>query len=243
MATYADLVTEALAEIGAYAQGEVPSSDDMQFGLSKLNRIIDSWNAKRRTIYSKDFTTYTLIPNHAPHTIGPTGDFVVASRPIKILNASIVLVGTGPPTVNSPLTLRDDDWWAANLVQGLTSGLSTDLYYNPAFANGQLNFWPISTVANGVQLETLFILTQVTQLTTISLPPGYKDALTYTLAEALCPSFGKTADLALIMLARESRATIVVPNLASPRISTWDSGMPDDNRNRPYFNWLTGSPR
>lgn len=242
MATYADLVTEALAEIGSYAQGQVVSAEDMQFGISKLNRIIDSWNAKRRMIYSKDFITYTLIPNHQPHTIGPTGDFAVTSRPIEILNASIVLPGNAPQ-VNSPLVLRDADWWAANLVQGLTSGLPTDLYYNPAFGNGQLFLWPISTVAQGLQLETLFILTQVTAGTTISLPPGYRDALTYTLAVNLCPSFGKAVSPELVGLTRDALATIVVPNLAAPRIATWDAGMPNDQRNRPYFNWLTGNPR
>lgn len=242
MATYADMVNQALAEIGSYAQGQVTSAADMQFCLTKLNRIIDSWNAKRRTIYSKDFTTYTLIPNHQPHTIGPTGDFAVTSRPIQILNANIVLAGTNPP-VNSPLNLRDDDWWAKNLVQSLTSGLPTDLYYNTAFANGQLFLWPISTVAHGLQLETLFILNQVLQGTTINLPPGYNDALTYTLAENLAGSFGKALTPDLMRLARDSRATIVVPNLSAPRIATWDSGMPDNNRNRPYFNWLTGSPR
>lgn len=242
MATYADMVKQALAQIGSYAQGQVVSAADMQFSIITLNRIIDSWNAKRRTIYSKDFTTYTLIPNHQPHTIGPSGDFVVSSRPIKILNANIVLSGTSP-TVNSPLNIRDADWWAANLVQGLTSGLPTDLYYNPAFANGQLNLWPISTVAHGIQLETLFILTQVTQLTIVNLPPGYDDALTLTLAEHLSEPFSKALTPGLIKLAREARATIVVPNLAAPRISTWDSGMPKDQRNTPYFNWLTGSPR
>lgn len=240
--TYADLVKQALSEIGSYAQGQVVGAADMQFAITKLNRIIDSWNAKRRTIYSKDFTTYTQIPNHQPHTIGPTGDFVVTSRPIKILNANIVLNGTNPP-VNSPLVIRDADWWADNLVQGLTSGLSTDLYYNPAFSLGQLFFWPISTVANGVQLETLFILDQVTQGMTVNLPPGYNDALTYTLAENLSEAFGKALSPGLVKMARESRATIVVPNLAAPRISTWDSGMPNDERNRPYFNWLIGSPR
>ena len=241
MATYADLVTEALAEIGVYAQGEVPSAADMQFGISKLNRIIDSWNAKRRMVYSKDFTTYTLTPNLQPHTIGPTGTFVVTSRPIRILNANIVLTGT--PPVNSPLMLRDADWWANNRVQALTSSLPTDLYYNPAFANGQLWLWPIPTVAYGIQLETLFILTQVTQFLTVSVPPGYRDALTYLLAVALSPAFGKSISGELATLTREALATIVVPNLSSPRISTWDSGMPDNNKNRPYFNWLTGSPR
>jgi hypothetical protein len=240
--TYADLVKQSLAEIGSYAQGQVVGAADMQFCIQKLNRIIDSWNAKRRLIYSKDFTNYILIPNHQPHTIGPTGDFVVTSRPIQILNASIILQGTSP-AVRSPLTLRDDDWWAGNLVQTLTSGLPTDLYYNTSFSNGQLFLWPISTVANGIQLETLFILTQVTQLQTVNLPPGYNDALTLTLAENLTESFGKALSPSLKSLAQNARATIVVPNLAAPRIGTWDSGMPDDNRNRPYFNWLTGSPR
>jgi hypothetical protein len=240
--TYADLVKQSLSEIGSYAQGQVVSAADMQFCITKLNRIIDSWNAKRRLIYSKDFTNYTLIPNHAPHTIGPTGDFIVSSRPIQILNASIILQGTNP-AVLSPLVLRDDDWWAKNLVQTLTSGLPTDLYYNTSFSNGQLNLWPISTVAHGLQLETLFILVQVTQGQTVNLPPGYNDALTLTLAENISEPFGKVLTPSLKSLAQESRATIVIPNLSSPRIATWDSGVPDDNRNRPYFNWLVGGPR
>ena len=50
------------------------SQDDAAWGLEKLQRIIDQWNARRELIFSVSFLQFTLIANHGPHTIiGPGG--------------------------------------------------------------------------------------------------------------------------------------------------------------------------
>lgn len=238
--TARDLIYEALKEMEAYSEGETPDAGDASVGLDKLNRLFDSWAADEILAYSKNFFTYTLTPNLAPHTIGPTGTFVVATRPIQIENASIVLNNVSPP-VNNPLALRDADWWANERVQTLATTLPTDLFYNPVFPNGELNLWPIPQIAYGLQLETLNILSQVVFGTVLNLPPGYRDALVYSLAESLCPAFGQSISPVLEKLAMKARNKIILPNTNSaPRISTMDSGMASSSQRRASFNYRTG---
>lgn len=241
--TVLDLIQEALAEIGAYAQGETPSAADAQFALSKLNRMIDAWMAQRLFVYNLDFTQFTLVPSLTPHTIGPVGaTFTVAKRPVRIEAANIVLTNVSP-SVLSPLNIRNDQWWQANRVPGVTTTLPTDLYYSPTWPNGSLYFWPIPTVAYGVQLWLWNNIAEYSSLVTVvSLPQGYRSALVYSLAEELCPSFGKQLSPSLATLATKSREIVKSPNSMSPNIATMDFGMPDVNySNLPSFNWLTGS--
>jgi hypothetical protein len=245
--TWITLLTEALQEIGVIGQGEIPGAARAQAALSKLNRLLDAWNADDVLVYNEDIVTYTLVPNLQPHTIGPdAATFARPQRPISIKNANIVLNNVNP-SVNSPLALRDSDWWMAQRVQQLANQLPTDLYYNTSIPNGSLFLWPIPQVAYGIQLDILTILEQVldTELNDpLVLSPGYRDAITYSLAESMAPSFFKDPSASLIQLAAKARGKIVQANTQeTPRIMTWDSGMPDTEKNKPTFNYLTGSTR
>lgn len=71
--TVLDLITGALQEINASAQGEPVNPGDAQFVLQKLNDLLDEWAARKVFIYTVSFPTYTLVPNLLPHTIGPMG--------------------------------------------------------------------------------------------------------------------------------------------------------------------------
>lgn len=238
--TARDLIYESLKEMGAYAEGETPSFADASLCLDKLNRLFDSWAADEILAYNSDFVTYTLVPMLSPHTIGPGGTFNVPTRPIEIENASVVLNNVNPP-VNSPLTMRDKDWWANQRVQTLQTTLPTDLYYAPAYPLGNLFFWPVPTIAYQVQLETLTILGQVVLATVLTLSPGYRDAIVYSLAESICPAFNKTLSPTLEGLARKARMKIVLPNTNSaPRIATIDTGMSSSSQQRATFNYRTG---
>lgn len=240
--TVLDLITEALAEIGAYAQGEVPTAADAQFALSKLNRMLDAWNAQRLFVYTTTFAQYTLVPNLAPHTIGPTGTYVVAQRPVKI-EAANVLLNNSVPYVKSPINIRNDQFWQNQPVPNVTSSIPTDLYYSPAWPNGQLYFWPVPTTAYGVELWYWQLLSEFADLTTIvSFPPGYRDVLAYQLAVSMCPAFGKAASSELIALTKIARDAVFQNNCDAPSIATTDSGIPDQNyKNLPSFNYKTGS--
>lgn len=235
------ILIPALQEIGAYAPGETPSNADAEFALSKLNGLIDTWAARSLYVWNENFNTYTIIPNTQPLTIGPIGaNYNVTVRPVKIVNANIV-INTTSPVVRNPLNIRDDDWWANNRVQGVTGQLPTDLYYSPTWPNGSLFLWPVPTIAYGLELETWNVLAQIPLITTaVTLPPGYTDALKYTLAEMLCPAFQKPLDPVLAAMGQESRATIQSVNSASPNLATADFGMPVGGSDRPSFNWRVG---
>jgi hypothetical protein len=236
-----DLIKDALMEIGVYSQGETPSAADAQFGLTKFNRMMDAWNAKKLNVYNVDFNSYTLVPSLQPHTIGPTGaTFTVAQRPVKIENAAIILTSSSP-SVRCPMNIRNDDWWANLRVRDILTTLPTDLYYSPAWPNGNLFLWPIPTAAFGIELETWTLLSQIANLTTtINLPPGYQDAITYELALSMCPAFAKQPDALLLEAWKHAKAIIQAVNSTAPLMTTRDFGMPKAGPEKPYFNYLTG---
>lgn len=239
--TALDVIRSAFQELGVLGAAETLSGEDADLGLDRLNRILDNWNAERQTVYGDVFTAYTLTPNLTPHTIGPSGTFVVAQRPVAIDGASLILT-TSTPDVYQPIVLRDRDWWNAQAVPGLTSAFPTDLFYDPSWPNGTLHFWPVPTVAYGVELVTRVVLAALTLATTFTLPPGYHDAAALTLAEALAPALKVPLDPQTKEGARIARARVFGNNRVPKGIATRDAGMPSDH-GRGGFNYLTREMR
>lgn len=322
--TAQDIITNSLLEMGAYSQGETPSSADITFGLSKLNRLFDAWNAKELNIYRVDFLRYTLVPSVQPLTIGQAfsitqavlnanvatytannsfkaGDLVsvqgcttaafnftsqiVATatptqftvnivnaniptepesgalaafaaaggfpnyatrgqRPAMVVNCNIILNNVSP-FVKIPVRVHNGksgaDWWAANPVPQITTTLPTDLYYDPQWPFGNLYFWPMQTTAYDFEAEVWSNLIEDAAITdTFWLPQGYEDAVTYSLAESLCPAFGKQLSPVLANAAIKARAIIQNLNSQAPTIKTRDEGIPSRTHDRPYFNWRVG---
>jgi hypothetical protein len=239
-----DMIAAAMFEINVLAVGENPTAADGPWGLQKLQRLIDKMNAVRQAIFSVNFTKFTLIPNHAPHTIGPGGDFDVTPRPIKIVSAAFILnAGQGGNEVDSPqLNIRDHQWWAGLPVKSQTSTICSDLYYDPAMPLGNCNFWPICTLSNPVRLETWNSLVVPLSMNSLLIyPQGYWDAIILTLAVELCSSFEKEPSPTLMERQEVAWRIITGNNAHPPRIRT-DSSMPrtPHSSGRPDFNFLTG---
>jgi hypothetical protein len=236
-----DLILSALYEINAVAPGEPLLAEDAAWGLEKLQRLIDQFNARRELIFSVGFNLYNLQANHAPHTIGPGGDFNVPLRPVKIVSAAFIL-NSGSQPIDRPINIRDDDWWAANTLKSLGSSIVTDLYYDEASPLGNLNFYPISTLANPVRLETWSSLAQAVNLQSkLGFVQGYWDAVVTDLAVRLCSSYEKPVSPDLREQWMRAMRIIEANNDGPPRIETDGGGMASSGRGgRPDFNFLTG---
>ena len=236
----ADLILSAMLEAAILGAGDKMSALEASWGLEKLQRLIDSYNAIREIIFNVGFNLFTMQASHNPHTIGPAGDFVTPIRPVKIVSASFILNSSGFPT-DAPINIRDNQWYAALPNKSLSTSISTDLYYDPAGPLGNCNFYPICNIANPVRLEFWNSLPQAIDLVTqLGFVQGYWDLIVYNLAVRLCPSFGKEPSQALVAMAKESLSAIVVNNNEPPRIDT-DNGTPSSGRiGRPDFNFLTG---
>ena len=191
--TTSDVISNALMEIGALGPGETLSAEDSAFALSKLNRLFDNWNTEELYIYGTLLFQGTLTPNHNPHTIGlaaSSPDFTVTtSRPPKVLLANLVLTDV-TPNIFRPMTIVDDAWWMNNPVPDLATQIPYYLWPNYAWPLGQLFLWPVPTKAYDIRLDLWTLFSSLALSDTFTLPPGYEDAVTLSLAESLLPTDG-----------------------------------------------------
>jgi hypothetical protein len=234
------LLTRALAEIRVARGGDVLDGDTADLALTLFNELLDGLNADGRAIYARGFATFTLTPNHQPHTIGlstntPVPDFTVTvGRPVAIRGANLVLANN----VRSPLALRDDEWWLDLRVPTVPSAIPTDLNYRPDWPNGSIYLWQVPTTAYSLELVTDTQLAQVASGDTLDLPQGYVQALALTLAELCAPAFGQTVSGSTVIKAREARARVWGDDDEIPTLDTRDAGMP--NSGGGGFNFRTG---
>jgi hypothetical protein len=252
--TALSLINAAGQEIGALASGEQFDSDDQAWVLQKLQRVIDTANARRVMVYANVFSTFTLVPNLTPHTIGPTPasgpapTFVVSQRPVEIPSIGLILVNTNPTTVEIPMTPRDKDWWADQRVKNLQSDIPTDYYYEPSWngTNGYGNiwFWPVPNATNNVLLQLRTVIGEITSVSqSFTMPPAYWDWIIYKTAIAIAPSFERQISPDLRQLMMEADRAVLGNNVKSPRGVTGDAGMPGGDITLGLFNYYSGGPK
>jgi hypothetical protein len=243
--TALEIIKAAMFELGALAAGEDPSTDDEQWVLQKLQRLIDRFNARETMVYNVNFSVFTLNPPATPldpTTIGPGGNFDVNQRPVSIESIGLILDG-GTPGVEVPLNMRDQAWWADNRIKGLTSTLPTDAYYSPDWPLGSIYFWPVPTASHQVRLQTRLVLAEMTSYDqAFSMPPGYWDLMVYELAISLGPGFRTEPTATLIGLWKAATKAVQVNNISSPRLAS-DSPSQGNGSGRPDFSFLDGLTR
>jgi hypothetical protein len=233
--TTRDLITECYEDLTILAAGETLDPADAAFGLKKLTRLFDNWNAERAGVYANRLTTYTLVPSLNPHTIGPsTATFTVTQRPVSIEWANIVISG-----VHYGLTPRGSQWWASLTIPAITTSIPTDIHYEPDWPNGSIYLYPVPDTAYGLELMTRVVLADLDLDDDVSLPPGYRDAVTLTLGEMVAPAYPPAQ--ADTFAASKARARIFANNDETPKLATADSGMPG-GRGR-WFDWRSGQMR
>lgn len=240
--TFTDLFTDALSRIRIARAGDVLSPEDADYCLLLFNGLLDQWNADGRAVYASIFTDYTLTPSLNPHTIGPGGTFVVTQRPVEIQAAALSLGGN--PVVYTPIEVRGKAWYQAQTVPGLSTSIPTDVYFEESWPLGKLYFYPLPSAASGIRLWTRVLLAAVAAAdvgNAFSMPPGYGEALTLTLAKKAAPGFGQPWTASLETERREAVALIFDDNERIPDLVTRDAGMPGGGGGG--FNFLTGETR
>ncbi len=227
-----DLITNAMLEINAAGAGETISAADASLGLSKLNRMLDAWNADGMYLYATTLFQGTLTANKNPHTLGTSGnspDFTITvARPTVITEANLVLTDV-TPNIFRPLQIQDDAWWMNNPVPTLETQIPYYLYPNYSWPNAQLYLWPVPTKAYDIRLLIDTLLASVALSDTFTMPPGYEDAITLSLAESLCSPFNKTPSGMLVQGAMEARARIRNLNVDAPTMACDGSVQSMDN--------------
>jgi hypothetical protein len=233
------LIKSAFIKLSVLGALDALAPEDAAFGLEELNRILDNWNAERQAVYCTQTTSFTLVPNLSPHTIGPTGSWVMTQRPVTIESLAWL-----SGQIFTDIEVYLDPLRYAALAQPSLPGIPTECFYEPAWPNGRLFFYPVPITAYQVDLLARVQLAGVQLMDNLSLPPGYQDALVLTLCESLMPSYPSAQVSPLLPLqAAKARARVFSNNRPPPRISTQDAGIPGRRLGGVFYDFRTGSWR
>ncbi len=194
MATFRDICTDAMMEIGALGQGETMSAPDAQLCLRYGQRMLDAWAADRLTLSVQSATSITWPSSTSTQTIGPGGDIDV-QRPVWINQINYVIPGSSP-AVETPMAPMNEDQYSQNTIKLLQSSLPQQYFYQTSIDTvlGTLYIWPEPTQQVTLKLYAPQAVGVPVSLDSILLgPPGYLQAYHYQLALRLMTPFSKRA--------------------------------------------------
>lgn len=220
MATPLDIINTALDDAGVLGVGQTPLAEDTNKAFNKLNDMIAQWQRKRWLIpYLVD--SPIISTGAQSYTVGPGGDINIA-RPDRLEDGCYLrqLINSSPNQVDNPLEIIEShETYASISLKQLTS-FSNYIFYDSAYPLGRIFPYPIPQ-ANiyEIHILTKAILGQFTSLTqTIILPPEYKPALEWNLAQRLRVAYRFPKDEELNAMARDSLNLIRGANAQIPRL-------------------------
>lgn len=209
------IVKHVLSGLAVYAPNEAIKDVDAQDVVEQINLLFDDWQADGRASVAEVFSTFTTIGNLQPHTIGPTGTWVLPARPVTIDG----LAWVSSPGVYSPIAVHTDpQWWQRQTV--LNPGVLSSAYYSADTPNGSLYFSGLPAGGTVVRVMTRGVLTAVASNQTLTLPAGAQSAIELTVMEAIADAFGATVSPRLVQRAGVARARFFKNNLRIPTLST-----------------------
>ncbi|MFT9381552.1 hypothetical protein [Gluconobacter sp. P5B12] len=248
-----DLISMALRQIGIGAMGTTASAADLADGLMHLNMLLAQWQRKRWLVPNLVDRAF-VSTGKSVYFVGPGGDLDIPVRPSQINAAYIRLLNGAPLSTEGEFASTDFSADFDVGSDGLNSGVqpidyaleqipsyedyaglglkalrswSSYFHYNPAFPLGELRPWPIPAATiweiHLVYAEPLPAALKPTD--GINLPPEYWDAIMWSLASRMAPSYGQPPDQTVVAAMRSALATIrsantQVPTLGMPSILT-----------------------
>lgn len=201
MATALQIITRAMRLVGAIGQGETPTAQEAQDGLSALNAMLDSWATERLKVFHVErIGPFNLAAGTASYTIGSGGTFNV-TRPLRIEGGYVR--DNGQDYGFRVTTERAEYDRIAD--KGSATQYPTLCFHEPAYPLGTLWFWPTPSRIVPVYLMAWNDLQSFTLLTAeLSLPNGYQRAIEHNLAAEIAPEFGKEVPPSVMQIARKS---------------------------------------
>jgi len=179
MSTPQDLINKALVLSGDIGSGDSVSASDNELALFLLNNILEDFSLDKLLAYSITRVELALNANQQSYTIGAGGNFNIAV-PININRASLLYNNH-----ETPLETFNINTWQL-LSNKFTSGLPKALYTDNNFPLSTIYLYPVST--DGLAKLVLYLQTPLQTINAdnltqeIYLPPGYQQAITYSLA-------------------------------------------------------------
>lgn len=197
------IVTDALAAVGAYGIADNLDPNDAALVLRRLNRLLDSWANEGLMMFQTPIETFTTVPGTAAYSTTLLSG-ASAGRPADILDMYLRL-----SNIDYSIELIDYQKFGAIPFKGVLS-VPTWCFADPGTTDWTLNFFPIPNAVYTGYVTVVRPLsgTPITLSTVVTLPVGYERAIVDNLAVDIASSFGVQASPVLVASAREARAVL-----------------------------------
>lgn len=202
MATGQSLVDRSCRLLGIVPSGTSATAAESADVLIAINAMIDSWRNDGLMAYSSTEVSKAMVVGDASYTFVAAGDFN-GVRPVEIKSAYMTI-----GTTTYPVEVVTEDEWYAIGDRTVTSDLVLKVWYNPTMASGTVNVWPVPSATNTLTLVVRSPVSDLALGTTVSLPPGWEEAIVYNGAVRIAPEFEKQIPPAVAKIAIDSLAAI-----------------------------------
>jgi hypothetical protein len=179
--TALQIINRGAEIIGAKALTATLGGTESAAFLRVLNSMVDAWAVDKLFVYAQTMVTATVSGN--PVTIG-TSQSVNTPRPIRIPPGGFFRSGD----TDFPFQMIDQEQYNAFIVKTTSSPWPLYCYYEDTLPTGNLYFYPALASSAALHLPIEKRVTEFDDLDTdYTLPPGFRRALEYSLAEELAP--------------------------------------------------------
>ena len=204
MATAQDLIYGAMQSLGVMGDGDVPTAAEYADGLTLLNEMLESWTVDRMMVYQILSENFPVTGGVASYTIGPSATFNTA-RPVNIANAYL----RGLNNIDYPLQIIPQESYANIQLKSVQTNIPYSLYYDNAYPQATITLYPVPSIGGTLYINSWKQLQQFASLSdAVTLPPGYKEAIRYSLALRLSPQYGVNPPPQVVSLAATSVARV-----------------------------------
>lgn len=204
--TVQQTVNDSLVTIGVLASGGTSSAAELADGLVRINQILESWGAEEITDYTRKVES-TTTSGAATLTMGPSATFNT-TRPVRI-----VAMRTATSSVGWDVEILSAEEWSKVRQRTASAPLIEKCYVQYAYTVATLNFWPVPSATNALEIQSLQALPSYSAGSdSIALPPAFEAALMWELSDQWLPVFGRLGNQNLAahvkMKAEQTKAVI-----------------------------------
>lgn len=198
------LITSALRMIGAVAQGETPTANQISEAAEALNMMVKAWEADGMPLWGIAETSITLVAGTNKYQIG-IGKTVDIPKPLKVIQA---WNRDNTSKVDIPMRILTKQEYNI-LGNKTTSGNPIQIYYQPMLNYGDLYVFPTPATVDATNNKVYIVYQRPFEDFLVTgdnpdFPQEWLDALKYGLAARLAPEYGVPSDQRMILI-REAK--------------------------------------
>lgn len=194
-----DIIKRALRLVGVLAQGELPTTEQVDEASVALNGLVKAWQADGMPLWSLKERTVTLVSGQSIYTLS-------TPKPLKVIQA-----WNHNTTSNVDIPMRIITKQEYNILGNKTStGNPIQVYYDPRRDTGELYVFPVPSTTE----QTLNVIKLVYQAPfedfdastdTPDFPQEWYDAVTYGLAVRLAGEYQISTEVRKMLMAEANQ--------------------------------------